>query len=261
LKISIVQTNVHYKNKIENVSNLRYLLSQSNDLGEIILLPELFSTGYIFDKPSDIHKLAESAKGGKTVLELQSIAAEFNVVIVCGIAEKVDNSYFNSSVVVDKLGVKCIYQKISQTNIDKQYFTRGQSIVTFEYSGVKFGLAICFDIWFPEIVREYTKQNIDVLLHPANFGSDQSLHIARARAIENSIYVVTCNRIGTESAMGIDGFYCGKSQVIDPQGNVLFSAGKEVILQTIDIEISSEIEKSIIGVKLGDEITTVSNIL
>ncbi|TMO45456.1 carbon-nitrogen hydrolase family protein, partial [Pseudoalteromonas ruthenica] len=80
--------------------------------------------------------------------------------------------------------------------------------------GIRLGVVICFDLWFPEIVREYVSQEVDILLHPANFGGEQSFHIARARAIENGLYVVTCNRIGEENIRGINGYYCGKSQVI-----------------------------------------------
>ena len=177
---------------------------------------------------------------------------------VTGTPKQDGDRYFNACVVISPTGVEHVYRKISQTNIDKQYFERGDHLVSFKHKGVTFGLAICFDIWFPEIIREYARRGVDVLLHPANFGGEQSLHIARARAIENAMYVVTCNRIGRELVNGIDGDYCGQSRVIDPKGNVLFSAGSASSLKTMDINLQENPNKAVIGVGLVNEISDIS---
>lgn len=261
VRITIAQLDVSYKNKKKNISNLRNQLSKIKNPGEIILLPELFTTGYVFEKPAEMHRLAEVENDSVSLQELLSIAAEFDVIIVCGIAEKEGDSYFNSVVILDRGGVINKYRKISQTNIDKQYFSRGDETVTFECSGVTFGVIICFDIWFPEIVRKYTKLGVDILLHPANFGGEQSFHIARACAIENDMTVVTCNRVGEEVTKEIVATYCGKSQVVDPSGTVTYQAGSSAEISTVNIDFSKSVEKKIIGVELSSEIEAINNCL
>lgn len=171
MQISIAQIDVSYKNRDRNLNSVRSLLSSAETVGDVVLLPELFSTGYIF------------------------------------------------------------------------------------------GLAICFDLWFPEIIREYAKAGIDVLLHPANFGGQQSHHISRARAIENSLYVVTCNRIGQDITEELTGEYCGGSQICTPSGDYLVKLDDEIALVTADIKIDDARAKKVIGVSLKDEIEMISDLL
>lgn len=259
VKITTVQMNVSYKNRAENIATVKTLLDGADSLGDVVLLPELFSTGYLFNEAVEIHLLSESLDDSQTLRDLQTIAAQHDVLIVAGIAERAEDCFYNTLVLVDKNGLKDRYRKIAQTNIDKAYFSRGSDIVTFEHLGVKFGLAICFDLWFPEIIRQYTEQGVDVLLHPANFGGEQSLHISRARAIENSMFVFTCNRIGSEKADAINGTYCGKSQAISPQGGPLMMCGTDTEVQTISIDIEGQQDKKVIGVNLLEEMTEITS--
>ncbi|GIC75683.1 carbon-nitrogen hydrolase family protein [Moritella sp. F3] len=259
MKITTVQMNVSYKNKTENIAAVSTLLNDADSLGEVVLLPELFSTGYLFNDPSEIHTLSESLDDSQTLLALQGLATLHNVLIVAGIAEKTEDGFYNTTVVVNKSGLQDKYRKMALTNVDKQYFSRGRDIVTFEYLGVKFGLAICFDLWFPEIIRQYAEKGVDVLLHPANFGGEQSLHIARARAIENSMFVFTCNRIGSEETSAISGSYCGKSQAISPTGVPLMLCGSDTEVQTITIDVGAGKDKKVIGVNLLEEIAGITN--
>lgn len=259
MKITTVQMDVNYKNKTENIATVRKLLNEADSLGEVVLLPELFSTGYLFNDPSEIHALSESLDDSQTLRDLQAIATLYDVLIVAGIAEKAGDCFYNTAVLVDKYGLKDKYRKIALTNVDKQYFSRGRDIVTFEHLGVTFGLAICFDLWFPEIIRQYTEKGVDVLLHPANFGGEQSLYIARARAIENSMFVFTCNRIGREETNVISGSYCGKSQAISPVGVPLMLCGSGTEVQTLTIDIDAGKDKKVIGVNLLEEMTEITN--
>ncbi|WP_252178235.1 carbon-nitrogen hydrolase family protein [Endozoicomonas sp. 4G] len=258
MKISVAQLRVSYKNKQDNLQNLRQLLQQTSSVGDLVLLPELFSTGYLFAEAEEIFQLGEPVDNSSTLQALQLMAAEFNTILVAGFAEKQGANLYNSVAVVSASEVMGVYRKISSTNIDKRYFKRGQDLLVFEHQGVRFGVVICFDLWFPEIVREYVRQKVDVLLHPANFGGEQSLHIARARAIENGLYVATCNRIGEENIQGIQGFYCGKSQVIDPAGNSLMSLGASEELKSLDMNINHKTVRTVLGVALESEVEVIS---
>jgi len=259
MKISLLQMDVCYKNKKQNINKLRRMLESATEIGEMVLLPELFSTGYVFSDPSEIHALAEVIVGGYTLSELQALASEFDTLLVAGIAEKMGDGYFNSVVVVSSSGLRTSYRKISQTNMDKQYFSRGHDLAIFSLAGITFGVVICFDIWFPEIVREYAKRGVDVLLHPANFGGSQSHVIARARAIENNLWVATCNRIGNEKIVGMDANYCGGSRVIDGLGNIISSVEQQETLISCEIHVDTEKSKTVIGVELADEIFQINS--
>lgn len=261
MKISIAQINVIHKNKAENLKQISKLLAEADTIGDIVLLPELFTTGYIFESPKEIHKLAERYDNSKTIKHLSQLSKKYNTVIVAGIAERDNDKYFNSVAVVNESGLHTQYRKISQTNIDKQYFSRGHQLITFTHKDVTFGIAICFDIWFPEIVRNYAKQGVDILLHPANFGGKQSLLISRACAIQNSIYVVTCNRTGADITKTMTGDYCGASQICSPSGNCITLLGDETTLTTTEINIDHTQPKKIIGVTLNEEISHISNLL
>ncbi len=260
--ITINQINIKHNDTKKNIQNaLRIIESEKPAAGTLFLFPELFTSGYLFDDEKDIHTLSEEYSSGNSIATLNEAARDYGITIVAGIAEKSANQYFNTAAIIDSNGLRHLYRKITQTKIDRQYFNRGGQLTTFEYQGVTFGITICFDIWFPEIIRKYTEQNIDVLLHLANFGGEQSLHIARARAIENNIHVITCNRVGAESTKEIQGTYCGKSQVISPTGEVLVSLGSEEEVVTVELDIEAGRRKKVIGVDLLDEIQAINNAL
>ena len=259
MKISIVQMEVYYKDKSRNIAQVSELLAKSDVVGDMVLLPELFSTGYIFNVAEEIHELSEDYADSGTIESLRLLADKYNTLIVAGIAEEGSGHFYNSVAVIDKNGLKHKYRKISQTNIDKKYFSRGNSLLTFQHRGLAFGVAICFDLWFPEIIRGYADVGVDVLLHPANFGGDQSLKIARARAIENSMYVVTCNRIGEDVTKDLSGTYCGNSQVCTPAGEILLQFGSDSAIKIVDLNHLDAVSKRVIGVDLTEEIKTIND--
>ncbi len=261
MKITLLQMDVCYKNKQKNINKLRRMLGAATEIGDMVLLPEMFLTGYLFNDPYEIHELSEVISDSDTMTELQRLASEFDTLLVAGIAEKVGDTYFNSTIVVSSGGLQTHYRKISQTNIDKRYFSRGHDLAIFSLAGITFGVVICFDIWFPEIVREYTKRGVDVLLHPANFGGRQSHVIARARAIENNVWVATCNRIGNEKITDMEVSYCGGSRVIDGVGNIIGAVEQQETLITCDIAIGTPKAKTVIGVELADEIFKINTCL
>ena len=219
VSITLVQLEVEYKNKQKNLSRVSDLLEAETSVGDITLLPELFSTGYIFNEAAEIHELCEDFNNSPTIDSLTLLAAKHQTLIVAGIAEEDDGQHYNSVVVVDGSGLRHKYRKVSQTKFDKEYFSRGSELLTFQYKGLKFGVAICFDIWFPEIMRAY--QLVDVILHPANFGGHHSFAIAQARALEEGCNVVTCNRVGQDVVDAFSATYCGGSRVYSPKGELV----------------------------------------
>ncbi|MGR5129885.1 carbon-nitrogen hydrolase family protein [Photobacterium swingsii] len=259
MEISLIQTDVFYKDKAKNIEWVAEALASCERVGDIVVLPELFSTGYIFESPLDIQALCESYDTSPTISALSRLAAKYGTTIVAGVAEEHKGQFFNSVAVIDGKGLIGKYRKVTQTNIDKQYFSRGDTLFTFEHQGVTFGIAVCFDLWFPELIREYSKLGVEVLLHPANFGGEQSLHISKARAIESSLYIVTCNRIGCDVTTDIVGEYCGKSQICAPSGELLVQFGSEAEIKTVKIAVDPSARKKVIGVDLIAEMSAVSH--
>jgi len=115
MKITLIKPDVIYKDKLQNIKNLEILFSQAGEVGSLIILPELFSTGYIFENKEVIHALCEDFSDSPTIQALQRIALQYQSTIVAVIAQKEGGQFFNSVVVVDGSGLQYTYQKISQT--------------------------------------------------------------------------------------------------------------------------------------------------
>lgn len=258
VSVTLVQLEVEYKNKQKNLSRVSELLEAETSVGDITLLPELFTTGYIFNDAEEIHELAEDFNDSTTIDSLTQMAAKHHTLIVAGIAERDSGQYYNSVVVVDGSGLLHKYRKISQTKFDKQYFSRGCELLTFEHKGLKFGVAICFDIWFPEIMRAY--QSVDVILHPANFGGHHSFAIAQARALEEGCHVVTCNRVGQDVVDAFTATYCGSSRTYSPKGDLMLQLNDKQSVETVSIQDLS-IAPQYNGIDVEDEIQQITALL
>ncbi len=129
MEITLVQLEVRYKDTKANLALLREQLLACENVGEVVLVPELFTSGYLFDRADEIHQLAVSFRHVGTIAELQSLAAEFDITLVAGLAEREGEDCYNSAVVINSDGIESVYRKIAHTNIDKRYFSRGNKLV------------------------------------------------------------------------------------------------------------------------------------
>lgn len=260
MKVTIVQLDIKYKDIDHNLKNFKNMIEKIDEVGDLIVLPEMFTTGYIFNTKNELYNISENIQSSSVISELKKVAAHHNATIVAGIPEKVNSKLYNSAVIVNANGIIDIHRKIALTNIDKDFFERGDKATTLQLKGINIGVCICFDTWFPEITRQYLKNSTDIIIHIANFGGEQSFDIIKSRAIENNCYIVTCNRIGTEYARNIDATYCGKSQVTSPTGEIILKLDKNEKAVTTDIPIvKSTIKKNVLGVDLKTEINEINN--
>ncbi|NOI84057.1 carbon-nitrogen hydrolase family protein [Vibrio sp. 99K-1] len=258
VSITLVQLEVEYKNKQQNLALVSELLDAQASVGDITLLPELFSTGYIFNQASEVHELSENFANSETIDSLSKLAEKHETLIVAGIAEEDQGEYYNGVAVIDGTGLRHKYRKVSQTKFDKQYFSRGSELLTFEYKGLRFGVAICFDIWFPEIMRAY--HSVDVVLHPANFGGHHSFAIGRARALEEGCHIVTCNRVGQDAVDAFTATYCGGSRVYSPKGDLVLQCSDKQSVDTVTIQ-DLAIAPQYNGIELLDEMQKIASVL
>lgn len=245
MKIGFLQLKPKFGAVRENVRAASSLLKGVSDA--TIVLPELFNTGYVFRSQDELDTLAESALGGYTVAEMKKVAAQKNLNLVFGIAEKQGRKYYNTAVLVTPKGRVCTYQKTHLFDREKLFFTPGEKgYAVHNVGGVRIGMMVCFDWAFPEVTRILALMGAQVICHPANLVMPYCQDAMRTRAIENRVFTVTANRIGGEKRGNVSVSFTGRSQIVDPAGNVLASAGdRSESLKIVDVQIEEADNKAI----------------
>ncbi len=210
---------------------------------ELLVLPELFSTGYFFRDPEDAMARSEEIPHGPTTEFLVDLARCHQAFIVGGIAERGEERAFSSAVIAGPGGFVGRHRKLNLTGWEQKIFAPGSSINIFQLDRVRVGLALCYDLWFPELARIFLQQGVNLICHPANFGGPMSPIIARARAIENVMTVITANRTGKEQ--GPEGWesFRGESMIVDSLGEIRARAGNEEELKVVDLKVTPPPDK------------------
>lgn len=228
MKVAVLQMSVAFREPEKNFACFYRLAAQAMEARpDVLLLPELWRLGFY---PQPILSYAD-ADGQQTRSALSALARRYQVNIVGGtIANAIGQQVFNTSYVFDRSGrLAATYHKshLFTPSGEKEDFHAGDSVVTFQLDGVTCGLAVCYDIRFPELVRRLALEGIAVLFVPAAWPLSRLIHwqtLLRARAIENQIFVVACNESGTGAN---DIQLAGHSAIIDPWGEILAEAGEE----------------------------------
>jgi omega-amidase len=244
--VALLQTRV-YEHKGKNIDNAVELIKKvSNEGADIAVLPEMFCCPY---DNSYFRKLSEE-HGGPAYEAMSRAAREAGTYVVAGtIPELEDGRVYNTSYVFDKNGKQIArHRKMHLFDIDVkggQYFkesdtfTPGRDVTVFETEFCKIGLAICYDIRFPELARLMAMEGAEVLIYPAAFnmttGPAHWELSFRARALDNQCYAV-----GVAPARDMDASYhsYGNSIVTSPWGNVLTRMDEKegYLIQEIDLD-------------------------
>ncbi|NEW06016.1 carbon-nitrogen family hydrolase [Paenibacillus sp. SYP-B3998] len=203
---------------------------------DVIVFPEMWNTGYAL---TEIHEIADQ-DGARTKTFLRDFAMKNKVNLIGGsIANKRGDQVLNTVYAFDRQGQEIAeYSKIHLFRLmdEEKYLQSGDQLGRFELEGVPAAAMICYDIRFPELARKLALDGARILFVPAEWPHPRLHHwrtLLMARAIENQMYVVSCNRVGTS---GTTNFF-GHSMVIDPWGEVLVEGDEtEAILHaTIDL--------------------------
>jgi len=235
ITIGSVQFNPLQKNGGENleraVNYIELLVEKGVDL---VLLPEMFNTGY----GTDDETLQLATELYEETLETLSAIADYNdVAIIGGMIRKKTDRYFNSTVIVLPYREPIFYDKTHLFRDEKGVFSPGEKFVTFVYLDVTFGVVMCYEIGFPEISRILCKQSgAQVLLAPFAFGAERHriYDVAtRSRAMENGAFLVTSSQNGNSGKMN----FIGKSRIVSPSGEIITEAGNAegIILGKLDL--------------------------
>ena len=245
-RVACAQMDIALGNKDVNLDSAVQMIKEAAQRGvDLIVLPELFTTGYCLDRAES---LAEPPKGHSIEL-LRDLAGRFRIFIVAGsILEKRDAQIFNTSYLIGKDG-KLLghYDKVHlfPPFQENHYLTAGSGASIFKTELGLFGVIICFDLRFPEITRTLTLNGAQVLFCPAEFPAERIAVCAtllRARAIENQVFVVGCNRVGSDGKH----LYGGRSAIINPEGKTLAQAddAPQLIEATINLKEIEAVRKS-----------------
>lgn len=237
MKVGYVQTNPIFGEKEANFEEIRKLIK--NNRADLLVLPELFATGYTFTSKKEVNLLAEDSKG-KTSSFLKEIAVRINGIVVGGFIEKNENELYNSAMIVDNSTVLHVYRKIHLFYKEKLWFEPGNTpLKVIEANGMNIGLMICFDWIFPEVTRTLSLLGADIIVHPANLVLPYCQKAMTTRCIENRVFAITSNRIGHEMRGEDDFKFTGMSQITSYNGEILSSAPANVShveIMHIDIE-------------------------
>lgn len=245
ITITTIQTNLHWEDKAANLEMLEQKISSIKEKTEIVVLPEMFSTGFSMNA----EQLAETMPArsgtdgdGETVQWMKRLAEEKKIILTGSIIIKEDGKYYNRLIWMQPNGQYGVYDKrhcFAYAGEDK-YYTAGTKRLIASVKGWKINLQVCYDLRFPVWARQQPNGNsdpeYDVLIYVANW-PEKRIHawktLLQSRAIENQCYVVGANRVGDD---GNNIHYSGESMIIDPLGEILYIKKEEEDIFTITLD-------------------------
>ncbi len=236
MKVGFFQFFPFLGRKDENVE--RAISSIRGVKADLLVLPEFFNTGYLFENQEELKRSAEIIPQGPTFSKMANLAAQENVNLVFGIAEKEGDRFFNSSVLVTPGGDFLVYRKLHLFDREKLWFSPGdKELEVFDIGGAKVGMMICFDWIFPEVARVLALKGAEIICHPSNLVLPYCQSAMITRCIENGVFAITANRTGTEEMADVKLSFTGNSQIVNPKGNILANVDEcQEGVWTVDID-------------------------
>lgn len=247
MKIALLQFAPAFGGVEENLQTVRRLCAGLR--ADLVVLPELCTTGYRFADRGELAGLAQPTDG-PAMRAMAEVAGACGGHLVVGFAESAGERIFNSATLVGPAGIAGLYRKVHLFDDERRIFDPGDlGFPVFEIGAVRVGMMICFDWLFPEAARSLALAGAQVIAHPANLVLPLCQNAMVTRALENRVFTATCNRIGREQRAGLDPLvFTGSSRVIAPDGSVLAqgSADAEHLL-VVEIDPARSLDKRITG--------------
>jgi predicted amidohydrolase len=246
MKAGFLQFNPSFGNIRQNVDKaVQMITSQKVDL---VVLPELFNTGYQFISSLEIKKLSEEIPDGFTTQKLAELSKKISIYIVAGISERDGDVFYNSAVLTGPEGFLGVYRKTHLFFEEKLWFSPGDSGFKVWRTPIgNIGVMICFDWFFPESARTLALKGADIIAHPSNLVLPYCPDAMVTRCIENRVFAITANRTGREQRGDKEGMeFIGYSEIVSPRGTILSKASSaEETLSTAEINIEEAKDKGI----------------
>jgi omega-amidase len=216
---------------------LRTLQTCANEGAGLVLFPELYLGGYTLDQ-----RLAHNAEQAERALpRLQAAVDELDLSAVLGLPLRRGEALLNAVAVVRPRTPAAIYAKTHLFRTEKEWFAAGAELWAGPVAGWPCGLAVCYELGFPEIARVLALRGARLLLAPSAFGARRQpvwRTATVARALENGCYLVAANHTGPHEG----GAFLGLSRIVDPRGSIVAEApdGDSVVFADLDEDLVDE---------------------
>lgn len=241
LTIHLIQWRIIPGNVEGNLDRAQELIgSASPGKGDLVLLPELFPSGFYY---TDLGKVADRYED--VVRWMGVIGARYEVAVAGSVPTQRPEGVANTMLLVDKVGeIVASYDKVHLFFVADEdlHFTPGKRTEVIHWEGLDVGLAICFDLRFPEMTRKLCDDGARIVLVSAQWPRvrvDHFRDFTRVRAMENQVYIASCNSCGDDGKGLVLG---GGSTVVGPSGEVKGVLGDEEGVLTVNIDLD-EIER------------------
>jgi len=232
MKITIAQIDIADHQAEENSTKIINII-KANAQSDIILFPELALTGFpTSNEIQSAHSNAECAFHA-----VRQASSECQTKVLIGHIEKVNGNFYNSAFLLAHGQEHVIHRKAHLWLDDQGVFQCGDHSTLFAINQHQVGSQICFDLEFPEGSRALATAGAELILMPnGNMHPYENTHfiLSQARAIENQVFVVTCNRVG----QGHGGHFSGESLVVSPFGSLLLKMDSKEAIQTIELDMA-----------------------
>lgn len=241
VKVTIIQSSseqVIYDEdaKKRNVENIVSHIRQSDRENNLIVFPELSTTGYIPlsyapDYKIKMWEFSEDLKNSDTLSEILKATAETNCSCIFGFPEKskIKYEFFNSAALISQGRLVGVYRKVHLAAEENHYFIPGSKVDVFTSKLGTIGIGICYDMLFPELARILATKGAEIIVFIASIGKWGSLPLwasvfPLARALENQVHVVFCNDVSTVVWKKIVSPHYGKSNIVSSTGKIVAKA-------------------------------------
>lgn len=241
LKITIIQSDIHWEDIGANLAMFEEKIWRVNGNTDVIVLPEMFTTGFSMGAS----RLSEMMNM-RTTKWMKQMADQTGALILGSHIANVHDRYYNRLLWMEPGGVLKTYDKrhLFRMSNEQKTYSAGESLLIGQWKGWRICPLICYDLRFPVWSRnryDITTQKLgyDVLIYVANWPTariDVWDILLKARAIENSCYVVGVNRIGIDGN-GIE--YNGHSSFISPKGESIYSGDSSETIKTLEVNANS----------------------
>jgi 5-aminopentanamidase len=221
---------------------------------QLVVLPELVSSGYAFEDRAEAWEAGERADG-PTLAAWQRLAAEHGIVLAGGFCERAGDVLFNSAAVVDPSGLRAVYRKAHLWDRERLIFAAGDGAPPIvETSLGRISTMICYDLEFPEWVRIPALAGAQLIAAPVNWpaagavpAGERPAEVVRVQADAgvNRLPVVACDRVGDERGVA----WVGGTVLTDADGWVVAGgyAGADEAVFTADVDLASADDKRVGG--------------
>jgi predicted amidohydrolase len=236
MRVGLLQFTPRPADVTANLDHIARKLAGAN--ADLIVLPELCTTGYLFRSRAALKRLSEPVPAGPTCEAMAKLSRDMSAAIVWGMPVLAGSRVFNSAVMVTPQSQFHVYHKAHLFVDEKDLFDRGNSpFPVFDLGPVKVGMLVCFDHFFPEAARSLALHGAQIVCHPSNLVLEYAQTNSVTRAVENRVFWILANRTGSETLGEKTLAFNGRSQIVAPDGRVLARAGpdsEELLVAEID---------------------------